>query len=623
MARHRVTIGFGNSNGRSKRSRAASVAVIAVAGVVAALALPGTSGAAGATGRSPVLRAHAVAVTPGIAVAGGHYSRLVPLCAPPKPGTNACFAIRSVSVSVKPGSRLPAGVQADVGGNGPAGGYSPADLESLYHFSRTSGGKGQTIGIVDWFDDPRALADLDTFDAHYGFPAETAKSFRKVNEHGKAAPLPPASATDQGNSDSTPEISLDIQSARAVCAHCRIVLIEAQSPLNTDLATAENTAVRLGANEVSNSFGGGEDTRKSAAKSERKFAKAFNHKGVVITASTGDNGWYSWDFANESGGGSFNVANTPSTFPTVVAVGGTKLVDTGKRAKPVRKSESVWNENGPHDSVGVPHGPQGASGGGCSQLFKAKRWQHKVAGYSKTGCGKKRLAADVSAVADPRTGFDVFDSDDGLDWFTVGGTSLSSPVVASMWALAGGAHKVAYPALTLYGNQKTHRARLHDVTAGGNGFCDGSGPAACKNEFSPPRSPNTFGLGLLDCGFKANSAKVVAANHQCEAAKGYDGPSGVGTPNGLKVFSRLSPSAHIHKISAHRGHEVKFGAKVHDPFPGGGIARYTWTFGDGQHSHKAHPTHVYSKAKKYTVTLVVTDVYGLKHSAHRKIHVKH
>jgi hypothetical protein len=182
---------------------------------------------------------------------------------------------------------------------------------------------------------------------------------------------------------------------------------------------------------------------------------------------------------------------------------------------------------------------------------------------------------------------------------------------------------VAYPALTLYGNEKTHAATLHDVTVGGNGFCDGSGPAACKAEFSPPKSPNTFGLGQLDCGFKPNSATVVTANHQCEAAKGFDGPTGVGTPNGLKVFKALFPSAKFRLPHLHKGHTATFKAKTRDPFPGGEIVKYRWSFGDGHHSKKAHPKHAYSKAKAYKLKLTITDVYGLKHTIHKKVHVKH
>jgi PKD domain/Subtilase family len=613
---------FERSPGTARRSRVIAVTGVAVAGLVAALALPGTAGAVGtpgaAGGSGPVSNARVqthAAVHPQLAVARGHYTRLQPLCGPAKPGQMTCFAIRTVPVSVKPGTPLPDGVQpAATVGNGPTGGYAPSDLAALYGYSRTTGGKGQTIGIVDWFDDPSAVADLDHFDAHYGLPAETGATFKKVNQKGKLKPLPHKSGTTPGPTDSTPEISLDLQAARAVCANCRIVLVEAKRPTNTALSQAENTAVRLGADEVSNSFGGAEGTRR-----DKKLAKAFNHKGVVITASTGDDGWYSWDFANGSGR-SNSAANTPSTLPTVVAVGGTKLLDTGKAAKPVRKSETVWNENGPGDDVGAPHGPQGATGGGCSRLFPAQRWQRRTTGFGKTSCGKRRLAADVSAVADPNTGFDVFDSFDGNNWFRVGGTSLSSPVVAAMWALAGGAHKVKYPALTVYGNAKSRRGSLHDVTLGGNALCGGLNPSKCAKRFKKPI--NRIGLGFLECSFHKHSRKRDLRNRQCVAAKGFDGPTGVGTPNGLGLFSRLSPSASIRVHHLHRGRRSTFRAKVRDPFPGGAIVQYRWRFGDGSHSKKRHPKHAYRKAKTYTVTLTVRDVFGLKHTVRKTVHVK-
>jgi hypothetical protein len=597
----------------------AVVAGIAVAGVVVALALPGAAGA------SSALRPHpAAAAAPAVAVAGGHYSRLVPLCVPPKPGRITCFAIRSAPVSVKPGTRLPAGVHPQAAfGNGANGGYSPADLEALYGFSRTKGGKGQTIAIVDWFDDPNALTDLNTFDSHYGFPAETATSFRKLNEHGKASPLPTPAARSGTSNTTSPEISLDIQSARAVCARCKVILIEANGPRNSDLATAENTAVRLGATEVSNSFGGAESSGLPAS-----FVKAFNHPGVVITAATGDDGWYTWDLVN-GGQAGFSVPNTPSTLRTVVSVGGTTLRDTGKKPTPVRKSETVWNENGPSDSVGLQPppsggGPQGATGGGCSQVFKAQPWQRSVAGFTKTGCGNQRLAADVAAIADPNTGLDVNDTwnTDIHGFFTVGGTSLSSPVVAAMWALAGGAHKVRYPALTLYGNEQTHPLSLHDIKVGGNALCDAVRPRTCATKVGA-RSPNTIGAGYIECSFARHSNKVVVNNHQCVAAKGFDGPSGVGTPNGLRVFKPLFPSAKFRIPKLHKRQEAKFRAKTRDPFPGGGIAKFRWSFGDGSHSKHARPLHAYRKARAYTIKLTITDVFGLRHTIHKKVHVRH
>jgi hypothetical protein len=506
---------------------------------------------------------------------------------------------------------LPDGVSRYSVGTGAIGGYSPADLAALYHYSRTSGGKRQTIGIVDWYDDPAATANLDTFDARYGFPAETTKTFRKVNQRGQASPLPAASPS--GTYDSTGEISLDIETARAVCASCAILLVEANKPTDSDLAIAEDSAVRLGATEVSNSWGGPENPAENA-KHYASFAKAFTHPGVVITASTGDSGWDSWDNAN-GGVAADNVANLPATLPSVVSVGGTTVIDSGTR------HEYVWNENGPANIAGYKgYGPQGASGGGCSQVFTAPRWQRHVAGYAATGCGSKRLAADVSADADPLTGFDVYDSDDGLGWFTAGGTSLSSPLVASMWALAGGAHKMRYPALTLYGNEKTHPKKLHDVTSGGNAFCAAVTPATCVSDWSVYGPPNELGYGNdLDCSFKPHSAIVLKHDHQCVAAKGYDGPSGVGTPKGLTLFSRVGPAASITASGVRLGHSMTFSAIARDPFPGGRITRYSWNFGGGKHSSRKHPKHTYKTGETHRITLTLRDNYGITHVVHTNL----
>src|SRR5581483_9735732 len=123
-------------------------------------------------------------------------------------------------------------------------------------------------------------------------------------------------------------------------------------------------------------------------------------------------------------------------------------------------------------------GPLGGSGGGCSKWITAPSWQHHIRGYRQTGCGTKRLAADISADGDPETGFDVYTSwacakGCHVGWGTIGGTSLSSPLIAAMWALAGGAGGVAYPAASLYAHATRAHSRFFDVIHGGNSWCDG------------------------------------------------------------------------------------------------------------------------------------------------------
>ena len=256
----------------------------------------------------------------------------------------------------------------------------------------------------------------------------------------------------------------------------------------------------LGATEISNSWGGEEPTIDSAA---------FNHPGIVITAAAGDEGYLNWTEA-KSGKKYYEGADYPASSPHVVAVGGTRLTLSGG----VRQSETVWNDG------------EGAGGGGCSLKFTAQPWQQSVPDWSAVGCEDRRAVADVSADADPETGVAVYDSipypeeqkgkivTTELGWVPIGGTSVASPIIASMFALAGGAHEVEYPSQTLY--SRLGSTSLYDVTKGGNGKCDDE-YSGCSGSLSSP----------LDCGEDA----LI-----CNATSGYDGPTGVGTPNGIAAF---------------------------------------------------------------------------------------
>jgi hypothetical protein len=188
----------------------------------------------------------------------------------------------------------------------------------------------------------------------------------------------------------------------------------------------------------------------------------------------------------------------------------------------------VWNDSG-RPSHEEEFKQYSATGGGCSTLFTAPTWQQNTPGWGHTACGTKRLDNDIAAVADPYTGFDIYDSDNcgktcekeglGKGWVTIGGTSLSSPLVTSLYALAGGGAGVSYPAATLYGHLGQVPS-LYDVTEGGNGYCDGEEASACGEP-----EVNEL-LGDIDC----------EGTTACDAAPGFDGPSGVGAPKGLGAF---------------------------------------------------------------------------------------
>jgi Putative Ig domain len=353
-------------------------------------------------------------------------------CAPAtSAAVKSCMSLRRVAA---PG-------QVGIDASTPSGLF-PADLQSAYKLG--AGGAGQTVGIVDAFDDPNAESDLATYRSQFGLPACTTANgcFRKVNQNGQASPLP---ATDTGWAG---EISLDVDMVSAICPSCHILLVEANSNSNANLFGAIDTAVNLGAKYVSNSWGGPESSGQTSLDSH------FNHTGVVFTASSGDNGF---------------GASYPATSRFVTAVGGTSLTrSTNSRGW----TEAAWN----------------GAGSGCSAFDAKPSWQ-----TVSTNCSR-RAEADVSAVADPNTGVGVFDTFGEAGWLVFGGTSASAPIIAAVYALAGTPGAGDFPASYPY----AHPGNLFDVTTGNNGTC---------------------------------GAPI------CQAGTGWDGPTGLGTPNGTAAFT--------------------------------------------------------------------------------------
>jgi hypothetical protein len=448
--------------------------------------------------------------SPPISQEGMLYARVRQVCQAPKPGDATCFALALVPAPASAAGARPYQVGAGASSRGPAGGLTPTDLASAYGFSPSVGGTGQTVAIVDAYDDPDIEKDLGTFDSEYGLAACTKATgcFNKVSQTGSTTSLP-----SRDTAGWSLEMALDVETVHSVCESCKILLVEANSEGLADLAASVNEAVKLGATEVSNSYGAPET---QMGESEQA---AYNHPGVVITAAAGDSGYLNWDYV-----AGFlkapEMPDAPASLPDVVAVGGTslKLKTNGKR-----KNETVWNDSGRPSYKEFER--FSATGGGCSTLFTAPSWQQSALGWVNITCGTKRLDNDISAVADPYTGFDVYDSyvyepEFMPGWLTIGGTSLASPLITALYGLAGGSHGVSYPAATLY----THlgeASALYDVSTGGNGYCDGEESESCGE----PAINKEF--GDIDC----------EGTTSCDAASGFDGPSGVGTPNGLGAFN--------------------------------------------------------------------------------------
>lgn len=328
-------------------------------------------------------------------------------------------------------------------------GLGPAQIQSAYKLAGLNAA-GRTVAIVDAYDDNTAESDLAVYRNAYGLPACTTANgcFTKINQNGVKGSYP------ANNVGWATEISLDLDAVSAACPSCKILLVEATSPTNANLYKAVDTAAGWpGVVAISNSYGGSE------ASTETTDDAHFNHPGIAITVSSGDSGY---------------GVEYPAASKYVTAVGGTTLTAAGNTRG---FTETVWS----------------GAGSGCSSYEAKPAWQHDP------GCSR-RTVADVSAVADPASGLGVYDSNCNLlgqlqgtcfsGWAAVGGTSLSSPVVASVFALAGTGLSSQQP----YSNA----AALFDVTSGSNGSCSGS--------------------------------------YLCTGTAGYDGPTGLGTPNGTGAF---------------------------------------------------------------------------------------
>ena len=435
-----------------------------------------------------------------------------PVCAPPAPGDASCLAVELVpdTPAARAHTHLLGMTRGAPAGGAAAGecqppipaegcwGLRPQDLHTAYGLPQSSEpALTQTIALVDAWNDPTAEKDLKVYDEEFGLPACTHANgcFNKLNQEGRRKPLP---ETEGGWAR---EISLDIEVAHAVCQNCHVLLIEANSEKYSDLEVAEDTAARLGATEISNSWYGAEPTTDSAA---------FDHPGIAITAAAGDYGYLNWGFSEEPEPEEIEkgFVNYPASSPHVVAVGGTRLeLNTPANTW---KSEAVWNG-------------YGATGSGCSAQFAAPAWQLELPNWESIGCGSKRAVADVAADADPYTGVAIYDSTpDGARapyWTTVGGTSLASPLIAATFGLAGGARGAEYPARTLYEAAAEEPASLHDVESGSDGECT--------------KRPTAEGLSGCTVSEEGGSCSGTAL---CVAGPGYDGPSGVGTPDGIGAF---------------------------------------------------------------------------------------
>lgn len=372
---------------------------------------------------------------------GGRYNRKV--CGNRKNGEVFCHAR----------------VDTDPAGNphvwGLPDGYGPAQFLGAYGLTGKTLAKNQIIAVIDAYDHPYIQNDLRKYSQAFGIQvlpacngsiaASAVPCFKKVDQDGGMAY--PAQDPSWAL-----EIALDVEVAHAVCQNCKILLVEARSATYDDLMTAVDRALAMGATVVSNSYGSGEFSGQSA------YDAHFNHPGIAFTVSSGDAGY---------------GAQYPASSPYVTAVGGTSLV---MAANNTYGSESAWN----------------GSGSGCSQYSKKPVWQKDISCATRT-------VADVSAVADPATGAAIYSTAPytGMrGWFKMGGTSLSSPLIAGVYGLAGDMGGSLMASSLPYSRYSSKL--ISDIQGGSNGSCQYA--------------------------------------YLCTAVFGYDGPTGLGSPHNIGAF---------------------------------------------------------------------------------------
>ena len=366
-------------------------------------------------------------------------------------------------------------------------GYSATDLETAYHLPANPAiGANGTIAIIDAGAYPTLESDLAVYRAQFNLPACTVASgcLTITDMHG-GPPLTPATdfLGQLEEENVAVETSLDMEMASAACPGCKLVEIQIptgdafpnfdQASLDAamaDFGTAVNRAATDGSSSVSMSYQYPSDTTVEFGQTGLELF----HPGMAVLASSGDGGFE----------GNLHTG-WPQNLPWVTSVGGTSLF--AANAAGTVFSQTAWS----------------GAGSGCETDLPAAIGQPPSV---SAACGGHRASSDVSAVADPATGPAVYDtyapaSGQPLNWFVVGGTSVSSPFVAGIYARGGHTSQVIGPN-TIYTAPK---GAFTDVKLGQNAPTNG-----CQS--------------------------VGAPVQVCQAGTGWDGPTGVGSPNGLSGF---------------------------------------------------------------------------------------
>jgi subtilase family serine protease len=406
--------------------------------------------------------------------------------------------------------------------------FTPAQIAHAYGLDNISfgaikgDGTGQTIAIVDAYNNPNIGSDLHHFDQTFGLPDPV---LTKVTPQG----------TPYTNAGWALEIDLDVEWAHAMAPRANIMLVEARTSSFSNLFSAVDTARNAqGVSVVSMSWGADESFLSGSfeAGSDAHFTTPSGHRGVTFVASSGDNGGvYGPDY--------------PAVSPNVVSVGGTSLVTSDSQG--TYSGETAWS----------------GSTGGVSFFEPEPGYQQ---GLQSTGF---RTSPDVAMVGDPNTGVYVYTSvpqQGYVGWFQVGGTSVGAPVWSALFAIADqgralqgkGSLDSRHDTLPdLYNLPSTD---FHQITSGSNdaGYSAGRGYNLVTGRGSPIANRVVADLVKAGGGVRGNA---ILASGSGSASTTSSGGKGIGRPHAVStngttpvadatIVNSLTPPQAFHNASA-------------------------------------------------------------------------
>jgi subtilase family serine protease len=420
-------------------------------------------------------------------------------------------------------------------------GYSPANVYGAYNlnglYAEGNNGAGQTVVIIDWCDSPTIRSDANAFSARFGLPELTSSNFTIIN-------YPTASVCTGVNA----EINTDVEWTHAIAPGANIDLLVPYSSDFEDVDEAEYYAATAGlGNVISGSYASPEfEFPTTELSKENLISEIAAVAGVATNFASGNDGPY---------GGFFNASvYVPADLPYATGVGGVSLALNADNSIAFQTGwetyRSILNDEGiVYDPPIGQEGFEGGSGGGPSAFFAKPSFQAHLP-------GSYRMVPDISWLGDPLTGGVIAISQPGQlplqVWYTVGGTSLATPMFSALWAIANqeAGTALGQAAPYLYSMPSTTITDIVPYTSTHNPTAVIAESKTVVNRYNPAETLEVleplFGSFYSAIWDAPNGEELVVSfgqEYHSKVTAGWDDVTGLGTPNAKAFADWFAPSA--------------------------------------------------------------------------------